>query len=134
MPPSSGFFAAPWRLGRSPLSLVVTAALAIVVVLLAGGMVYLLASRREQPLEQPDLGPAIQEATSHVASQVVADLLRVNEESRKLDAKTAEAALEKRQTEIKNLTERIARGQERIEKQVQARGETDGQTRALLEQ
>src|SRR3954454_20599652 len=111
-----------------------TIALAITVLVLAVGLIYLLVVQQEQPAEQPDLSPAIQEATSQVASQVVADLLRVNEESRKLDAKTAEAALEKRQTEIKNLTERIARGQERIEKQVQARGETDGQTRALLEQ
>ncbi len=111
-----------------------TIVLAIAVVLLAAGLVYALLVRRPEPVEQPDLAPAIQEATSQVASQVVADLLRVNEESRKLDAKTAEAALEKRQAEIKNLTERIAQGQERIEKQVQARGETDVQTRALLEQ
>src|SRR3954453_6674934 len=111
-----------------------TIVLAIAVVLLAAGLIYALLARQPEPVEQPDLTPAIQEATSQVASQVVADLLRVNEESRKLDAKTAEAALEKRQTEIKNLTERIARGQERIEKQVQGRGETDGQTRALLEQ
>jgi DNA recombination protein RmuC len=111
-----------------------TVVLAIAVVLLAAGLIYALLARQPEPVAQPDLTPAIQEATSQVASQVVADLLRVNEESRKLDAKTAEAALEKRQAEIKNLTERIARGQERIEKQVQARGETDVQTRALLEQ
>jgi DNA recombination protein RmuC len=111
-----------------------TVVLAFAVVLLAAGLIYALLARRPEPVEQPDLTPAIQEATSQVASQVVADLLRVNEESRKLDAKTAEAALEKRQAEIKNLTERIAQGQERIEKQVQARGETDVQTRALLEQ
>jgi len=111
-----------------------TIVLAIAVVLLAAGLIYALLARQPEPVEQPDLTPAIQEATSQVASQVVADLLRVNEESRKLDAKTAEAALEKRQAEIKNLTERIAQGQERIERQVQARGETDVQTRALLEQ
>jgi DNA recombination protein RmuC len=111
-----------------------TFVLAIAVVVLAAGLIYALLARQPEPVEQPDLTPAIQEATSQVASQVVADLLRVNEESRKLDAKTAEAALEKRQAEIKSLTERIAQGQERIEKQVQARGETDVQTRALLEQ
>jgi DNA recombination protein RmuC len=111
-----------------------TIVLAIAVVLLAAGLIYALLARQPEPVEQPDLTPAIQEATAQVASQVVADLLRVNEESRKLDAKTAEATLEKRQAEIKNLTERIAQGQERIEKQVQARGETDVQTRALLEQ
>jgi len=111
-----------------------TVVLAIAVVLLAAGLVYALLARQPEPVEQPDLTPAIQEATSQVASQVVADLLRVNEESRKLDAKTAEAALDKRQAEIKNLTERIAKGQERIEKQVQNRGETDLRTQALLEQ
>jgi DNA recombination protein RmuC len=108
----------------------VTIVLAIAVVLLAAGLFYALVSRREKPLEQPDLGPAIQEATS----QAVADLLRVNEESRKLDAKTSEAALDKRQAEIKGLAERIAKGQEKIEAEVRRRGETDLQTRTLLEQ
>jgi DNA recombination protein RmuC len=116
---------------------VVTVVLAIAIVLLAAGLVYLLVSRREQPLERPDLGPAIQEATS----RAVADLMRVNEESRKLDAKTSEAALDKRQSEIdrrqaeiKGLAERIAKGQEKIEAEVRKRGETDLQTRTLLEQ
>ncbi len=119
----------------------VTVVLAIAVVLLAAGLVYLLASSHEEPVEQADLGPAIQEATSQVASQVVADLLRVNEESRKLDAKTSEASLDKRQAEIdkrqaeiKALAERIAKGQEKIEAEVRRRGETDLQTRTLLEQ
>lgn len=114
-----------------------TVVLAIVVVLLAAGLVYALVARRQEPLEQPDLGPAIQEATS----QAVADLLRMNEESRKLDAKTSEAALDKRQAEIdkgqaeiKGLAERIAKGQEKIEAEVRKRGETDLQTRTLLEQ
>jgi DNA recombination protein RmuC len=110
----------------------VTVFLAIAVVLLAAGLVYALRSPRQQ--EAPDIGPAIQEATAQVASQVVADLLRVNEESRKLDAKTAEAALDKRQAEIKALAERIAKGQEKIEAEVRRRGETDLQTRTLLEQ
>ena len=105
-----------------------TVVLAFAVVLLAAGLVCALVSRRESP--QPDLGPAIQEATS----KAVADLQRMNEESRKVDAKTAEAALDRRQAEIKALAERIASGQERIEKQVQRRGETDLQTRALIEQ
>lgn len=111
-----------------------TVALAIAVVLLAAGLLYALLSRRQEPLAQPDLGAAIQEATSEVASRVVADLLRVNEESRKVDAKTAEAALDKRQAEIKALAERIAKGQEKIEEEVRRRGETDLQTRALIEQ
>jgi len=108
--------------------------LAIAVALLAGALVYLLFSSRPEPVEQPDFAPAIQEATAQVASQVVTDLLRVNEESRKLDTKTAEAALDKRQAEIKVLAERIAKGQEKIEAEVRRRGETDMQTRTLLEQ
>ncbi len=114
-----------------------TVVLAIAVVLLAAGLVYLVVSRREQPLEQPDIGPAIQEATS----RAVADLMRMNEESRKLDAKTSEASLDKRQAEIdkrqaeiKELASRIAKGQEKIEAEVRKRGETDLQTRALIEQ
>ena len=91
----------------------------------------MLVSGREAPLpEQEDLGPAIQEATS----KAVADLLRVNEESRKLDAQASAAALDKRQAEIKGLTERIAKGQEKIEAEVRRRGETDLQTKTLLEQ
>jgi DNA recombination protein RmuC len=106
----------------------VTIALAIAVVLLAAGLVYALLLRpREEP---PDLGPAIQEATS----KAVADLQRMNEESRKVDAKTADAALQRRETEIKALAERIAKGQEKIEQEVRKRGETDLQTRALIEQ
>ncbi len=106
-----------------------TVFLAIAVVVLAAGLVYALVSRRHQP-PQPDLGPAIHEATS----KAVADLLQMNEESRKLDTKTAEAALDKRQAEIKGLAERIAKGQEKIEQEVRRRGETDLQTRTLLEQ
>jgi len=125
------------RLRGLSLSVAVTVVLAIAVVLLAAGLVYLLISRREEPPAQPDLGPAIQEATS----RAVADLMRVNEESRKLDAKTSEAALDKRQSEIdrrqaeiKELATRIAKGQEKIEAEVRKRGETDLQTRTLLEQ
>jgi DNA recombination protein RmuC len=110
----------------------VTVVLAIAVVLLAAGLLYALLSRprpAEAP-EGPDLGPAIREATS----KAVADLQRMNAESRKIDAQASEAALDKRQAEIKALAERIAKGQEKIEKEVQRRGETDLQTRTLLEQ
>jgi len=110
----------------------VIVSLAIAVVLLAAGLVYVLLSRPRR--EAPDLGPAIQEATVQAASQTMADLLRVNEELRKADTKTAEAALDKRQAEIKGLAERIAKGQEKIEAEVRRRGETDLQTRTLLEQ
>jgi DNA recombination protein RmuC len=106
----------------------VTVFLAIAVVLLAAGLLYALRGR-PQP-QPPDVGPAIQEATS----KAVADLQRMNEESRKVDAKTAEAALDRRQAEIKALAERIAKGQEKIEAEVRRRGETDLQTRTLLEQ
>jgi DNA recombination protein RmuC len=105
-----------------------TVVLAIAVVLLAAGLVYAVASRPRDT--QPDLGPAIHEATS----KAIADLQRMNEESRKVDAQAAEATLDKRQAEIKALAERIAKGQDKIEKEVQRRGETDLQTRTLLEQ
>jgi DNA recombination protein RmuC len=106
-----------------------TIVLAIALLALTAALVYVIASRPEQ--QQPvDHGPAIQEATS----KAVADLLRVNEESRKVDVQTAEAALDKRQAEIKALTERIAKGQEKIEAEVRRRGEGDLQTRTLLEQ
>ncbi len=108
--------------------------LAIVVVLLAAGLVYALVSRREEPAEQADLGPAIEEATSKAVADLIPSFLQANDEARKLDAKTAEAALDKRQAEIKGLAERIAKGQEKIEAEVRRRGETDLQTRTLLEQ
>lgn len=110
-----------------------TVVLAIAVVLLVAGLVYALLSRPRAQVA-PDLGPAIREAASQVASQTMADLLQVNEESRKVDAQAAEATLDKRQAEIKALAERIAKGQEKIEKEVRRRGETDLQTRTLLEQ
>lgn len=115
-----------------------TIALALTVLVLAVGLIYLLLSRQQEPAEQPDLSPAIQEAASQATARALSEalpgLLQANKEAREVDVKTAEAALGKREAEIKSLAERIARGQERIEKQVQARGETDVQTRALLEQ
>jgi DNA recombination protein RmuC len=107
----------------------VTIVLSIAVLALVAALIYVVASRPEQqaPVDQ---GAAVQEA----ASQAVADLLRINEESRKLDTQAAEATLDKRQAEIKALTERIAKGQEKIEAEVRKRGEGDLQTRTLLEQ
>ncbi len=108
-----------------------TIVLSLAVVLLAAGLLYALLWRpREEAVEPPDLGPAIQEATS----KAVADLQRMNEESRKVDARTAEAALQRREAEIKALAERIAKGQDKIEQEVRKRGETDLQTRTLIEQ
>jgi len=112
----------------------VTAVLAIAVVILAAGLVYALVARREPPAEQPDFALAVQEAASRAVADSLPSLIQANDEARKLDAKTAEAALEKRQAEIKSLTERIAKGQEKIEAEVRRRGETDLQTRTLLEQ
>ncbi len=108
--------------------------LAIAVALLAAGLVYLLVSRREGPVEQPDFAAAVQEAAARAVADSLPGLLQANDEARKLDAKTAEAALDKRQAEIKGLAERIAKGQEKIEAEVRRRGETDLQTRTLLEQ
>jgi DNA recombination protein RmuC len=107
----------------------VTIVLAIAVLALAAALVYVVARRPERQLPL-DHGPAIQEATS----KAVADLLRVNEESRRADTQAAEATLDKRQAEIKALAERIAKGQEKIEAEVRKRGEGDLQTRTLLEQ
>lgn len=121
--------------------MVVTALLAIAVVVLAAGLVYVLALRREQPVEQPDFAQAVQEAASRAVADSLPGLLQANDEARKLDAKTSEAALDrrqseidKRQAEIKSLAEKISKGQEKIEAEVRRRGETDLQTRALIEQ
>ncbi len=113
-----------------------TVVLAIAVVLLAAGLVYLLVARREQPPEpeELDLAPAIQAAAAQVGAQMRDEMLQMSGEMRKLDAKTAEAALDRRQAEIKALAERIAKGQEKIEAEVRRRGETDLQTRTLIEQ
>jgi DNA recombination protein RmuC len=108
----------------------VTIVLAIAVLALAAALVYAIASRPAPQAAPADLGPAIQEATS----KAIADLQRMNEESRKIDVQAAEATLDKRQAEIKALTERIAKGQEKIEAEVRKRGEGDLQTRTLLEQ
>src|SRR5215218_8222651 len=115
-----------------------TIVLAIAVVLLAAGLIYLLVDRRPQPVEQPDLGPAIQEAASQATARALTEALpgfmQAHKEAREVDVKTAEAALDKRQAEIKTLAERIVLGQRKIEEQVQRRGETDLRTQALLEQ
>jgi DNA recombination protein RmuC len=110
-------------------------ALAIAVLVLAVGLIYLLIARESEPVaEQPDLAPAIQEATSKAVAEMLPALVQTNDQARKIDAKTAEAALDKRQAEIKALAERIAKGQEKIEAEVRRRGETDLQTKTLLEQ
>ncbi|MBS1846120.1 MAG: DNA recombination protein RmuC [Actinobacteria bacterium] len=118
-----------------------TIVLAIAVLLLVAAVLYLALGRKEEPAVEPDLGPAIQVATQNVASQMMSNLLRANEEARKVDVANAEAALDKRQGEIdkrqlemRQLADRIAKGQEKIEHEVRRRGEVDLQTRTLLEQ
>ncbi len=111
-----------------------TIVLAIAVVLLAAGLLYLLISRREETVGRPDFAVAAQEAASQAVANALPGLLQANDEARKVDAKTAESALERRQAEIKALAERIANGQEKIEAEVRRRGETDLQTKTLIEQ
>jgi DNA recombination protein RmuC len=114
---------------------VVTVVLAIAVVLLAAGLVYLLVSGKDEaPQERPDFAAAVKEAASQAVADSLPGLIQANDAARKLDAKTAEETLDKRQAEIKGLAERIAKGQEKIEAEVRRRGETDLQTKTLLEQ
>lgn len=119
-----------------------TVVLAIAVLALAAALAYLAVARR--PSEQgpeADLAPAIHQATAEVSSKVLEELRRSNEEQRKREIAEAEAALNRReaaigerQAEIKALAEKIASGQEKIEREVRRRGETDLQTKALIEQ
>jgi DNA recombination protein RmuC len=119
-----------------------TVVLAIAVLALVAALLYVLMRPKEEvPVAEPDLGPAIQEATAQVASQMMSNLLQANEEARKVDVANAEATLQRRQTEIdkrqqemKVLADRIAEGQLKIEHEVRKRGEVDLQTRTLLEQ
>jgi len=108
--------------------------LTIAVLALTVALVVALVSRRPQEREKPDLAPALQQAASQAASQAMADLQRMNEESRKIDAQASEAVLDKRQAEIKALADQIAKGQKTIEAEVRRRGEVDLETRTLLEQ
>jgi DNA recombination protein RmuC len=113
-------------------SMVVVLAIALVALaVLAAALLVVLAGMREP---RQDLGPAIQEATSRAVADLLPALVQSNDQARKVDVTAAEAALDKRQVEIKALAERIAKGQENIEAEVRRRGETDLQTRALLEQ
>jgi DNA recombination protein RmuC len=109
---------------------VIIAILAMAVLVLAAALVYVAHRPQQQDAPDSDQGPAIQEAIE----KGIAQWQRLNEEARKVDAKTAEATLDKRQAEIKALAERIAKGQEKIESEVRKCGEGDLQTRTLLEQ
>ncbi|HVC06719.1 MAG TPA: DNA recombination protein RmuC [Solirubrobacterales bacterium] len=115
-----------------------TAALAIIVILLAAGLLYALSTRREKSRTQPevDLGPVIQEATSKAIGEAIPGFLRANEEARKVDVQAAEAALQKREAEFRRLTEPIGKNLERIEKEVvtltRDRRSADGAVKTLL--
>jgi DNA recombination protein RmuC len=112
----------------------VIVALAIAVVALAAGLLYALLGRRPESAPAIDLGAAVQEATS----KAVADLQRMNEESRKVDAKSTEAALERREAEFRRLTEPIGENLKRIEREVatmsRERKAADGAVRTLLDE
>jgi DNA recombination protein RmuC len=125
---------APFRLGAPSTWVVVIVALLIVVLLLAAAVVYLLLRGRGEQAPALDIGAAVREATSAAVSEALPPLIETNRQAREAEAKTAEATLERRQAEIRMLAERIAKGQEKIEQEVKRRGETDIQTRALIEQ
>src|SRR5690348_7424944 len=95
-----------------------TIVLAIAVVLLAAGLIYALLARQPEPVEQPDLAPAIQEATQEATSRALSDLLKVGEAERKRDTEAAEAALAKREAEFRRLTQPIGENLQRIEREV----------------
>ncbi len=112
-----------------------TIVLAIAVLALVAALLYVTVGRKEEPAPEPvDVRAAVQEATS----AAVADLQRMNEESRKVDAKTAEAALERREAEFRRLTEPIGQNLVRIEREVATmsrdRKAADGAVRSLLDE
>jgi DNA recombination protein RmuC len=114
-----------------------TIVLAIAVLALVAALLYVTLGRQEEPepVQEPiDVRAAVQEATS----AAVADLQRMNEESRKVDAKTAEAALEKREAEFRRLTQPIGENLQRIEREVATmsrdRKAADGAVRSLLDE
>jgi len=113
-----------------------TVVLAIAVLALVAALLYvLLRPKEEAPVAEPiDVRAAVAEATS----AAVADLQRMNEESRKVDSATAEAALAKREAEFRRLTEPIGKNLERIEREVATmsrdRKAADGAVRSLLDE
>ncbi len=112
-----------------------TAVLAIAVLALVAALIYVLVGRQEEPAAEPvDVRAAVAEATS----AAVADLQRMNQESRKVDTATAEAALAKREAEFRRLTEPIGQNLQRIEREVATmsrdRKAADGAVRSLLDE
>lgn len=116
-----------------------TAVLAIAVLALAGALIYVLVGRKEEPAAEPiDVRAAVAQATAEATSAAVADLQRMNEESRKVDSATADAALAKREAEFRRLAEPIGKNLERIEREVatmsRERKAADGAVRSLLDE
>jgi DNA recombination protein RmuC len=115
-----------------------TIVLAIAVLALIGTLAYVLLARREEPAEEVDLTAAVQRAAAEAATEATAHLLRSAEESRKVDAKTAEAALERREAEFRRLAEPIGENLRRIEREVatlsRERKAADGAVRSLLDE
>lgn len=112
-----------------------TAVLAIAVLALVAALIYVLVGRKEAPAAEPiDMRAAVAEATVAAA----ADLQRMNEESRKADARDAEAALQKREAEFRRLAEPIGKNLERIEREVatmsRERKAADFAVRSLLDE
>jgi DNA recombination protein RmuC len=102
--------------------------LAIFVVSLAAGCLYLLASRRQRPELSEEIRAATREALS--------GLLETNRELRDADREASEAALQKREAEFRRLTEPIGENLKRIEREVSSLGKdrrsADGAMRTLL--
>jgi DNA recombination protein RmuC len=126
---------------------VVTVALAIAVLLLAAALVYALLGRREpeEPAEQVDIAATVKQAAAEAATEATSHLLRSAEqqrrgaeEQRRADAKSAEAALQKREAEFRALTKPIDENLKRIEREVASlsrdRKEADSAVRTLLDE
>jgi DNA recombination protein RmuC len=124
----------------------VTVALAIAVLVLAAALLYALLGRREQdPAEEVDLAATVRQAAAEAATEATSHLLRSAEEQRrgadeqrKADARSAEAALQKREAEFRALTKPIDENLKRIEREVASlsrdRKEADGAVRSLLDE
>ncbi|HEX5712729.1 MAG TPA: DNA recombination protein RmuC [Solirubrobacterales bacterium] len=115
-----------------------TVVLAIAVVVLAAGLVYALVIRRDEPIEQPDFEAAVRDAAAQVGAQMRDEFVQFNNEARKVDATTAEAALARREAEFRRLTEPMGENLKRIEREVatmsRERKASDGAVRTLLDE
>jgi DNA recombination protein RmuC len=120
-----------------------TVVLAIAVLALAAALAYVIVRQRAggAELSEERLAEFMASTSAQIQAQAGEELRKnaeyiftTDKRQRELEREATEAALDKRQAEIKALTERIAKGQEKIEAEVRKRGEGDLQTRTLLEQ